>query len=104
MRTSTRTLLLLVAALSISCSHAKAGREYDNSDLQLVTGYAAKEYCSCIFVMEQTEDFCNRWTRANPQVTSVRLDRQEKTVQSSALVMWGARARYTGPRFGCVLE
>jgi len=91
-------------ALAGSCTNSSGGLEYANNDLQLITGYTAKEFCSCLFVMEQTEDFCRAWTKASPAVATVRIDREHKVVESSAGLMWGARAHFVDERFGCLLE
>src|SRR4051812_47345924 len=96
-----RNVLMLVATASLGCGSSSGLHQYQSNDLQLVTGYAAKEYCSCLFVMEQTDAFCNAWTRANPQVATIRLDRAAKRVEASAGLMWGARARFVDARFGC---
>lgn len=103
MRIKIPLFALVLAALTTSCGNP-GYHEYNNSDLQLITGYAAKEYCSCIFVMEQSEEWCTAWTKANPQVDSVRLDRASKSVEASALMMWAARAHYVDEHFGCVIE
>jgi hypothetical protein len=96
-------LLLLASAVSLSCGN-DGPRPYDNSDLELVTAYTAKDFCSCLFVMEQSEDACRRWTAAKPAVTSVKVDARKRTVQTSALLLWGAKARFVDAREGCVLE
>jgi hypothetical protein len=91
------------AALLFACAPLKP-RQYRNGDLDLVSAYTAKEACSCIFVIEQSDEFCRAWTRANPAVAGFTVDRAAKTVTSSALLFWGARARFVGEKFGCVLE
>ncbi|HLT31863.1 MAG TPA: hypothetical protein VK013_17630 [Myxococcaceae bacterium] len=92
---------LLVAA----CADPDAEqRTYANSDLELSPSYRAAEVCSCIFVMGQDEDFCNRWTVANPNVSTFRVDHEKKTVESSAFMMWGARAKFVDEKTGCVFE
>ncbi len=96
-----RALLTAAALLALSCG---APGEYHENDLQLVTGYTAKELCSCLFVMEQTEDFCRAWTTDSPPVARYRVDWSKKTVESSALMLWGARARFVSARSGCILE
>jgi hypothetical protein len=96
--------LLLSATLATSCAGEDAGRVYENNDLQLLTAYAAKEACSCIFVMGQTEEFCRRWTRAAPDLKTLRINRTFSTVETQAVLFFSARARYTGKRHGCVLE
>ena len=96
--------LLCLALLSLSCTGNQSQRPYDNSDLQLITGYTAKEFCSCLFVMEMPMAYCRAWTRASPQVAKVGVDFDRKVVEAIALIQWSARAHYDGPRFGCVLE
>jgi len=92
------TLLVIAAGLATSCAR------YDQNDLELLTAYSAKEMCSCLFVMGQTEAFCRTWTKQAPDVKSVTIDRQDKSVRAQAVMMWGARARFVDRRHGCVLE
>jgi hypothetical protein len=87
----------------LSCASSRS-RQYRNGDLDLLSAYTAKEVCSCVFVLEQSEEFCRAWTRANPAVAGFTVDRAAKTVESSALIFWGAKARFVSDRFGCVLE
>jgi hypothetical protein len=100
---SRRLLLPLLGALATACS-AGGGREYDNNDLQLITAYTAKEMCSCLFVMEQDEAYCRTWTRQSPAIYTLRIDTGAKVVESSAGMLWGARARFESARVGCRLE
>lgn len=94
--------LLLLPLLFAACS--TEGRLYDNNDLVLATTYTAKEACSCVFVMHQSEDHCRAWTKANPNVATFTVDRASKSVRSSALFFWGARARLVNERQGCVVD
>lgn len=103
-RTLGLAAVLTVAALLGLAGCGGDGRLYDNNDLELATAYTAKEVCSCVFVMEQTEDYCRAWTKASPDVADFVVDHDEKRVRSSALLFWSAAARFTGPDFGCVLE
>lgn len=93
-----------VAALLAACGGGSSSRQYLNNDLVLASGHAARDMCSCTFVMGMDEAYCLAYTRASPDVARYSIDREKKTVEASALVLWGARARYVGPRFGCVLE
>lgn len=95
------TVAFASAALTLSCGDL---RPYDNSDLQLAPAYGAKELCSCLFVMEMSEDYCRAWTKASPAVANLRIDREAKRVEGGALLMWGRNARYDDASFGCVLE
>jgi hypothetical protein len=93
-------MIALGALLSSACA---TGRVYNNPDLQLVAHYTAKETCSCLFVLEQPEEFCRAWTRYDPPVASWSVDRAAKRVEASALFE-KAHARYANERDGCVIE
>jgi len=95
-----RSLALAAAAACLSCS--SPGYRY--GDLQLITAYTAKEMCSCLFVLEQPEEFCRSWTRQSPAVATYRVDRRGRRVEASALLMWGASARFVDGQRGCALE
>jgi hypothetical protein len=101
-----RVLAVLLGALLPALSACERGgrRVYDNNDLELVTSYTAKDACSCLFVMEQDEAYCRAWVRASPSVAHLTIDLEKKVVETSALLLWGARARYVDARAGCVLE
>ncbi|MBI2373620.1 MAG: hypothetical protein HYV07_06440 [Deltaproteobacteria bacterium] len=96
--------IVVVGGLALLLAAGSCGDRYRENDLELVTAYRAKELCSCLFVMEQTEDFCVSWTAADPNVAKYAIDRNEKTVETSALLMWSAKARWVDERSGCVLE
>jgi hypothetical protein len=100
-----RTVLLGALLLSLTaCGSGSSRRIYDNNDLELVTAYTAKDACSCLFVVEQDEAFCRAFVKANPAVASFTIDREKKAVESSALLLWGARAHYVNEHDGCVLD
>jgi hypothetical protein len=98
---------LLILALLLSCG-AKEGiggdQDYAYNDLMLVTGYTAKDACSCMFVMEQTEEYCRAWVKANPPLGRFTYDRNSKTVTSSAALLWSATAKYVDDVVGCQLQ
>jgi hypothetical protein len=54
--------------------------------------------------MHQTDAFCERFTRAAPNLKTFRIDHDAKTVETAAVLFWSARARWVSPRFGCVLD
>lgn len=99
-----RWAMMVGAVLVCACGAAAITRPYQNSDLELSPAYTAKEACSCIFVMGQTEEYCRAWTKASPDVATFRVDSNAKAVEASALLLWGARARFVDERTGCVLE
>ncbi|MCY1083048.1 hypothetical protein [Archangium lansingense] len=100
-----RALVLLAAAAVLSCGTGDTvQRPYDNNDLQLVTSYTAKDFCSCMFVMQMSEEYCRRWTAASPAVATLSVDYKERSVQTAAALLWGEKARFVSERDGCVLE
>ncbi|KFE68683.1 hypothetical protein [Hyalangium minutum] len=97
--------VLLGALVPVLASCESAGRRrYENNDLVLVTAYTAKDACTCLFVMERDEAFCRAFVKASPSVAQLTIDRERKAVETSAVLLWGARARYVDARDGCVLE
>ena len=97
--------VLLTALLPVLSSCESGGRRrYENNDLVLVTAYTAKDACTCLFVMERDEAFCRAFVKASPSVARLTIDTEHKAVETSAVLLWGARARYVDARSGCVLE
>ncbi|HEY8206962.1 MAG TPA: hypothetical protein VIG99_05755 [Myxococcaceae bacterium] len=103
-RRTKRSLGAALAVGAVLACAASGTREYTNNDLELAAGHAAHDICSCLFVMNMPEDYCRAWVKASPDVARYSVDQANKTVEASALVLWGARATYQGPHFGCVLE
>jgi hypothetical protein len=103
----TRRARRILGALAVGAAVACGGsgvREYANNDLVLAAGHTAHDLCSCLFVMNMPEDYCVAYTKASPDVARYSVDREHRVVEASALILWGARARYLGPRSGCTLE
>jgi len=95
------TRILIVVALiggAIGCD------SYSENDFELITAYTAKTMCMCLWVEDQTEEYCAAWTKENPPVASYRVDWKEKAVESQAMMLWGARAHFVSDRLGCILE
>jgi hypothetical protein len=95
--------LLLLGLVAPGCA-SDSGRMYANSDLELAPAYAARQVCSCVFVMQMGEDYCRRWTQVSPDIAGWRVDYEARTVQSSSLLFWHAQARFVDEHTGCVLE
>src|SRR5689334_20391908 len=88
------------AALLLSCSNGR----YQRNDLELVAAHSARDMCSCLWVMEQDQDFCTAWVRASPDVAKYEIDTKNKRVKASAVSLWGSTAKFVSARSGCVLE
>ncbi len=53
------SVLLLVAALiTLFRSVTSSSGRYDFHKLEMLPRFAAKEYCSCLYVVQQTEGYC----------------------------------------------
>ena len=103
MRRSTR-LALALFLVAAGCGSSNGDRLYLSNDLVLVTAYTAKDTCSCLFVMNQTQDFCLAWTQASPAIAHWTADTNAKAVEATAALFWSARAHYVDDQLGCVLE
>ncbi len=98
-------LLTATAALLAACADDNPTlRTYDNNDLELAVGNAAKMTCTCLFVMEMDDAYCRQWVKASPNVARFSVDRTAKTVEASAFITWPARAHLVDEKRGCVLE
>ena len=77
---------------------------YSHNDLRMLTAYRAKEVCSCLFVQQQSEAYCEAYTVASPNLATYSVNFEDKTVQAEALMMWSNTAKYDSAHFGCVLD
>ena len=90
--------------LLLACTRAPNEPEkYSAALLSLATSFAAQEGCSCRFVMERDQAFCEEWIRVNPDIATITVDEKAKTVTSSALMGWTRTARFV-PVQGCSLD
>jgi hypothetical protein len=101
MITKLEIVFMLITTVSLGACGSDTG--YDNNDLELAVRQKAKETCSCLFVMELSEQQCAAWTRVTPDVAKPKIDWDAKRVESHALGFWSASAHYE-ERTGCVLD
>jgi hypothetical protein len=105
--------LLLAAVVLCAVPSCGGDRLYPNSELTLLTGLDAKELCSCVFVVGQTEEYCREYVRLGipfpglkqgvPVPIQLLVDHDAR--RTSARVAGNhASARFVGDRRGCVLE
>mgnify|MGYP003597575930 CR=1 FL=1 len=88
--------------LGLAPSACGGDEGYENNDVVLAVHQKAKETCSCLFVMELSEEHCAAWTKVTPDVAKVKIDFAGKRVHATALGLWSADAAFRG-RTGCVL-
>jgi len=69
---------------------------------KIIPNNFAKEVCSCIFVENQTKNYCQEYGRQMFDISGYQVLEAEKEV-----LAWGfsfaAKAVYDGPRYGCRL-
>lgn len=79
--------------------------KYDAGLLPLGTGYQAKLYCSCLFVMNRSEKYCKKFVAVSPAIFKVSANRETKTVEAKALYFFAkAKAQWRNKETGCLLE
>jgi hypothetical protein len=90
-------LLVLVAVyLVINFKHTAAFPK-------IISAFYSKEFCSCFFVTEGTVDECHNFARQWVPIQSFDLDREKRSVTVKGMFVT-TTARYTGDRYGCVLD
>ena len=108
MKRTRSAVLAALAVVLVSCQSQSGGgdgrRVYDNNDLELVTTYTAKDACTCLFVLRRDEAYCRAFVKASPEVARLTIYREQKMVETTALLLWGARARLVDERTGCQVE
>ena len=90
----------VMSLLLIGC----ADTGYNNHDLELLTSYRAKDMCSCVFVQQREESYCRDWTKASPNLATMTVDLNTKSVTTAALQYWSATAMFVSDEEGCVLQ
>lgn len=89
-------LLGAVIFLSINYKHTAAFPG-------ILSAFYSKQFCSCYFVTEGTADECHNFARQWLPIQSSQVDKEQRSVTVRGLFVT-TTARYTGDRYGCVLE
>ena len=99
--------LALLAGLLLAPACSKQGnaseRPYQNGTPELLAHNTAKEVCSCLFVVGQTDEFCDQFIHFNPPIASYSVDKEKKTVSARSLT-YTATAKWVSARAGCQLD
>jgi hypothetical protein len=67
----------VILLLLFACTRdAGEPEKYSAALLSLATSFAAQEGCSCRFVMERDEAFCEEWIRVSPDIATIAVDEQ----------------------------
>ena len=94
-------MLILIAFVFVGCT--KKEGEYDSSITTLGINFTAKSMCSCLWVSENTEDFCLEYTKLKQVTPSISVDHEAKTVTASFFWFLKNKARFIDSRQGCQL-
>lgn len=68
----------------------------------IISAFYSKEFCSCFFVSEGSEEFCHDYSRQYVPISSFNLNRDAKTVTVTGLGK-SATAQFYGDKEGCRL-
>lgn len=89
-------LVLVVVYLLVNFKHTAAFPG-------ILSAFHSKEFCSCYFVTEGKEDECENFARQWLPIQGFSIDKKDRSVTTKALFVT-TTARYTGDRYGCVLD
>lgn len=80
------------------------GLTYAYNRLPIVTGYAAKDMCSCIFIADRDKENVeeNEFQFSLVKYANTEIDLEQKTVTAAVLGM-GAKTAYFHPQKGCAI-
>jgi len=97
---------LVIVGFVIVCLVVVALLSYGGDLLRMPkigAGFYAKEFCSCYFVNQQSEEFCRDLVKQYIPLTELTIDLKSKSVMATSL---GAqrKAQWVSERFGCVLN
>lgn len=70
---------------------------------KIISAFYSKEFCSCYFVTEGKAEQCHNFARQWIPIQSFALDQEKRSVTVKGLFVTST-ARYTGDRYGCVLD
>ena len=69
----------------------------------ILPAFTAKEYCSCRFVMGQSDEYCRGYVQQWLPISKIRVDEVARTVTARGTGVTRA-ARWLSPREGCRLD
>jgi hypothetical protein len=69
----------------------------------ILPGFSAKEYCSCRFVMGQSDAYCRGYVRQWLPISELTVDEAARTVAARGTGVLRS-ARWLSPRQGCRLD
>jgi hypothetical protein len=94
-------LAILIFALSTQATASVI--PYKTSLAFLATRYRAYHTCNCMFTMKMSEEYCTSYSKIEPQIFTVVIDKANKSVSSGIMGMdfKPSVAKFAGERTGC---
>lgn len=99
-------LLLAFFIFTSGLSHASR-KDFHSSLISLASSNKAKQMCSCLFVMKQTSEFCDRYSVPDKYLDfldSITVDKGKKEVQATVALLWKSVAKFIDNKRGCQLS
>ena len=94
--------LLVLACVIVATGAPDRARADDASAFDVLTGFSAKEGCSCAFVAGQTDDYCTQFAQVQGYTVSVSFDRANDV--ASATFATVTRTAHYVDGVGCTLD
>ncbi|TVQ78268.1 MAG: amidase [Bradymonadales bacterium] len=102
-RQSPLGLVLLLAVLVPSFLWLWTHWNYLSNFPGIISNYYARHFCSCVYVMQQSEEFCHDWTQQWIPIQS--FEHQPERHEVVVVGLWQkATANWLGPETGCRLQ
>ncbi len=77
--------------------------EFKASVIDLGLGFTAKNFCSCLFVVGQSEEFCRDYASVQQVQPRLSVDHANKKTESQLFFIFKQEAQYFGEDKGCAL-
>lgn len=97
-----RTALVAIVFAGTGLLGIGRARARPANPLELFTGFAAKETCSCVFLAEQTDGYCTAFGQPGPAPVVITIDRDAKTA-TGTVAGTSRTARYSEGK-GCITD
>ncbi len=89
-------------AALVGATHARADESVDLNYPELLTGFSAKETCSCAFVTGQTDEYCKVFGSQDGYAIDINIDRTAKLVSTTFIST--TRTSHFVEGAGCALD
>ena len=94
---------MITTAAIIICIWVSLNLKHIKAFPLMVSAYYSKEFCSCYFISDGTDEDCHRLIRQWIPIQNFSLDLNTRTVTVTGLYHT-SRARYIDDRAGCIIE